>query len=62
MKYIKESSPDSHCSAFSLIPFGTFLQILGLTSVFLPQVRRFSEAFFYTEHNKLAVLTFQEGL
>lgn len=26
------------------------------------RVRRFSEAFFYTEHNKLAVLTFQEGL
>ncbi|XP_009978674.1 PREDICTED: protein FAM135B, partial [Tauraco erythrolophus] len=25
-------------------------------------VRRFSEAFFYTEHQKLAVLTFQEGL
>uniref|UniRef100_G1NJR4 DUF676 domain-containing protein n=1 Tax=Meleagris gallopavo TaxID=9103 RepID=G1NJR4_MELGA len=38
------------------------LLILGLTSVFLLQVRRFSEAFFYTEHNKLAVLTFQEGL
>lgn len=28
----------------------------------LPQVRRFSEAFFYTEHEKLAVLTFQENL
>ncbi|NXC20516.1 F135B protein, partial [Corythaeola cristata] len=26
------------------------------------RVRRFSEAFFYTEHQKLAVLTFQEGL
>ncbi|NXC45377.1 F135B protein, partial [Penelope pileata] len=26
------------------------------------RVRRFSEAFFYTEHKKLAVLTFQEGL
>ncbi|OXB63455.1 hypothetical protein ASZ78_008871 [Callipepla squamata] len=26
------------------------------------RVRRFSEAFFYTEHDKLAVLTFQEGL
>ncbi|NXL95209.1 F135B protein, partial [Alectura lathami] len=26
------------------------------------RVRRFSEAFFYTEHKKLAMLTFQEGL
>ncbi|KFP33448.1 Protein FAM135B, partial [Colius striatus] len=26
------------------------------------RVRRFSEAFFYTEHQKVAVLTFQEGL
>lgn len=27
-----------------------------------PQVRRFSEAFFYMEHHKLAILTFQENL
>lgn len=29
---------------------------------FIPQVRRFSEAFFYMEHQKLAVLSFQENL
>lgn len=62
MKHSKESDPDNHCSVISLIVLGTFQQILGLTCVFLSQVRRFSEAFFYTEHEKLAVLTFQEGL
>lgn len=62
MEHTEESSSGSHWSVISLIVLGTFQQILGLTCVFLPQVRRFSEAFFCTEHQKPTVLTFQEGL
>ncbi|XP_010627918.1 protein FAM135B isoform X2 [Fukomys damarensis] len=36
--------------------------LMALWTQFLDTVRRFSEAFFYMEHQKLAVLTFQENL
>lgn len=57
-----ESGPDSQCCVLRLTALVTFQQILGLICVCLSQVRRFSEAFFYTEHQKPAVLMFQEGL
>lgn len=52
----------SNVSLLLGVLLGDPLPMSGTAHVAPPQVRRFSEAFFYMEHHKLAILTFQENL